>query len=874
MKNKISIYRFLAVLLALLLLPAAAFAETETRDIAYPEKEAYVLSELGLIDSGAAAEEGKTFTRAELAENMVRVLNLSDAAWSGTLSFYDVPQNSEFYKAIGLCTAQGVLNGFSETSFGPDRGCTVAETTVVLMRALGYRNIAEKRGGYAAGYLSQAGQSGLLKGIGSSFMDAPCTNRIFAKLVYNMLTVKTFEVTGVKDNEAVIEKGEMYMKSVFDLQKTQGILEATRVTSIKTGTSCPVGYITVDGTQYRYTGHGADDRLGQSVELYYTQGTDSTPVAACVAESGQNEVTTIVKDDVVSISGRKIEYTDADDKTRTISLSVNVDILYNNLPDKQIRDIPNDGVYICIDNDGDGTAEVLRIEAYTNLFISSINKTEGVIKDVYSAANNISFNVNELGKSVFIYDENGTEIDTDGMEKDIVYSCVRSENDAIIVIRAVISETVGTVEGGEIENGSYKKLQIGGETYEVSKALLPHLPEITPGKTQLIVYRDAVGKVAAFSDVTLSRKQFAYLYAVKQESGLSGDVLVKLHATGFTRGEFKVFTCADKLTIDDKEWKLSQDKQTILSLLSAAEGQVITYELNQKEKVSKIGTIGGGSLISVGKDTTGSASQNTRFYRTIVGKVGLAADTVVMFVPTDGREENFKNGTKGDLVYEAAYPNYEGFVTDEKRVAAEIFVVPLQGSGSSMDGNAPYMLVTDTSRIAIGEDATEATKVTGYVGEALKTFTLEDDLECFTLDGQKQNVKKGDVIRYAADSSQYFSNVQILYSLQNDHIYGSNPSDSNAFAKPRVFRGKVYKKKDGFALFSYVDPTDAGFDTDDLDTRSLDGCAVFSYDAARNKQIQLGSIDDLSDYWNNKTQYSDVFGATSGTLLDMLVILK
>ena len=854
-----------------LIIPSVYAAETVGYDIQKPETEIAVLDGLGLIEAADYQTEGRAFTRGELAQKLLPVLNLTDMPWDESLPFRDVPSKHDNYAAIGKCVSAGILNGYGSTSFKPEQASTTGEAVTALMRALGYRNIAEKKGGYSTGYLVQAQASGLLKGISSEAVRQTCTDWIFAKLVYNMLTVKVYSVVGVENGEPVIERGEAYMTATFNLKKASGVLEATRVTDIESGKALHNEFVKIGGVRYRNGGAKLDQYLGYGAEFYYVEALGEEPIIL-YAEFDDDEscVKKIAKDDVTELRSNSIRYL-LDDKEKTVSIPRDAYLLYNNLPVSDLTEIQTDGYYICIDNDGDGDIDVVRIEEYTNLFVDSVNRKDGKIYDTYSGSNNLSFAPDDVGKSVFLYDEKGNEIDLSGVKTNMVYSCVRSAGDEIIVARAIISEVFGLLGSVTTDaNGYYDTMVIGEDEVTVAVGLKPHISDVTVGKSTLIGYCDVMGKLAAYTNAGSSGKKFAYLRDVKIKSGVGGDIQVQMHVAGSGKGVFGVYEPAASIKVDEAAYKLSKDKATLLSTLSAVKGQIITFELNSEEKLSSVGTIGGGSL----KRVAGGTSDV--FYSSRLGNMGVAASTVVFFVPPSGSESEFDSGTRSILTNESSYTNYEGWVTDDDVVAAEVMVTDAQENATTLNVNAPHMIVTDVST-TVDSEGIECKKVRGYVLGTLQSFTLNDDTKCFTLKGDAiTEVKTGDVIRYSA-ANGVFGLVQLLYSLDGDVRYFTGATNNTSlYAKPRVLRVKAYKKHNEFLLMALKDPAEGSFNAvNDCEMRSLDSCrAVYVYDKNALQPITIGSKDDIQTYWKQGSACDDLFVVTRGTMMETVVIIK
>ncbi|MNH89848.1 Endo-1,4-beta-xylanase A precursor [compost metagenome] len=125
----------------------------------------------GVTDTSFAPE--KEITRAEFAAMLVRQLNLKATK---AVQLDDVSQNSWYADAIAAAYSNGLVNGISQTQFGPDKKITREEMSVMIVKA--YNLTTGKNSGsgsasfkdskdistWAQDYVGTAVKEGLLKG--------------------------------------------------------------------------------------------------------------------------------------------------------------------------------------------------------------------------------------------------------------------------------------------------------------------------------------------------------------------------------------------------------------------------------------------------------------------------------------------------------------------------------------------------------------------------------------------------------------------------------------------------------------------------------------------------------------------------------------
>ncbi|MDU5946410.1 MAG: S-layer homology domain-containing protein [Paenibacillus macerans] len=108
--------------------------------------------------SANAFAPGSKVTRAEFVSLLVRALELeADEGAAGKAKFSDVPADSWFAETVGIAAAKGLIAGYENGAFGPNRQITRAEMAVILSKALAHLDLGT--GGTAAapsGFTDQA----------------------------------------------------------------------------------------------------------------------------------------------------------------------------------------------------------------------------------------------------------------------------------------------------------------------------------------------------------------------------------------------------------------------------------------------------------------------------------------------------------------------------------------------------------------------------------------------------------------------------------------------------------------------------------------------------------------------------------------------
>ena len=162
----------------------------------YLAKAIDVLKKAGFISGYSKDSEDfkaeKNVTRAEFASMIVRVKGLEDSAKSLAAlptGFKDVPTNLWANGYIAVAKQQGIVNGYPNGTFQPNRQISYQDMATMLTIALGK---AEAGTVYPAGYIVKAQQLGLFNKVDvAAYTDMATRGNVF-KMVYNMVTSKEF----------------------------------------------------------------------------------------------------------------------------------------------------------------------------------------------------------------------------------------------------------------------------------------------------------------------------------------------------------------------------------------------------------------------------------------------------------------------------------------------------------------------------------------------------------------------------------------------------------------------------------------------------------------------------------------------------------
>lgn len=165
---------------------AAQFADVDETNSAYEAIE--VLADLKILEGKDANnfDPDANIKRSEFAAVICRALNAEAAASGSTgVKFNDVAADHWAAGYINWAADSKIVNGRGNGNFDPDANVTYQEAVKMIVAAMGFGPLAEKRGGYPTGYMAIANTYSIPSGVAMSPATAPADRKGVAKLVYN-----------------------------------------------------------------------------------------------------------------------------------------------------------------------------------------------------------------------------------------------------------------------------------------------------------------------------------------------------------------------------------------------------------------------------------------------------------------------------------------------------------------------------------------------------------------------------------------------------------------------------------------------------------------------------------------------------------------
>lgn len=131
-------------------------------------------------------QPNKAVSRAELASVLCRMLGEGDGLASNSRRFTDVPTTHWANGVVAKAVELGLVSGYGNGKFGPDDPVTYEQALTMAVNMLGLGDEAGEAGGYPDGYINVSEKRGFTDGLSGS-KGAAMKRWQIAVLCYNVM---------------------------------------------------------------------------------------------------------------------------------------------------------------------------------------------------------------------------------------------------------------------------------------------------------------------------------------------------------------------------------------------------------------------------------------------------------------------------------------------------------------------------------------------------------------------------------------------------------------------------------------------------------------------------------------------------------------
>lgn len=607
-----------------------------------------LLCNLGIINGD---EEGNfnpdnPINRIEFLTIMLRTLyNDQNLYLSATdeYAFDDVPNTHWAYHESCFMRMMGLTEGVGNNKFDPNATISLRDAVKIIISALGYKDAAESRGGYPEGYLQVAYSIGLMDRAVALNGEA-MTRAEVARLIAGALDVEE----NTDDRSTLLEKRgfiqlDGIVESVFELQLGQNLDE----NQIQIGGK-------VYKTNIKLFPCPSIELVGRHVSAYYSPKEEE--IVHLNIKGSQNIITIKSRDIVGTPTLTEYKYKDTNGKTRSAKIS-NAVVIYNGelISSGSINSTvlkPASGEVSLIDTDSNNSYDMIYVKGYELVTVSA--NREGMIYG--RLGNQVDLRDCEY---VYIYYGN-TEVSLNDIKADDVLSVMKSPSGEKAWVHISRETAEGMIESYR-KDGEDIVYDIEGEERYLSSAYMSKMDSSYGVSMNLGEYRkiylDIYGEVA-FAEAIEADKEYpnyAYLMEVDTDSrsGLTGTVAVRL-LTSENKFQYFAIPTREKIRfgrLDGGSYKISkEDGETIGNQLKSYIGQLVTYEWDGEETLTKICLPGkSGDRENLSADYYSTEAEYSG--RVIADSRYVDVNTVCFGIPFSGKyEEYLQVGKYNDIL--------------------------------------------------------------------------------------------------------------------------------------------------------------------------------------------------------------------------------
>lgn len=788
------------ILIFVLCTQLVVFANDTNKEIKTYEREAMILSQLGMLPVELEAYRPYDY-----------ITNYDFLKMLATFS--KVPFNDSTAYANGL----GIIeNGAKlENYVYPTYDFAVRAALSVLGFNIKTLPITNDR----TWYMSQAKQIGV---ISSGVSSDECLRYSDAvKLVYDMFDAPVLDTDSIslgKDgffNVSYVMSKETALYHFQETYPITGIVEATGFTSRYGESSISDGCISIDGVVYNINENvDADKYVGMKCEAYLSEDDATEGIRAVVPDKKVEHITIKAEQfEAYNHSNRKLSYYAGKDDTKryTEELEQSVAVIVNGfgLESFSESDFAIDDGYINLyDNDSNGRYDLVVIEAARYFVVSSIGDMSRTIYNKITYDTDLkSINVDEREE------DNKVCIKKDG--KIITLSDIAT-NEVLEIYynpkakRRIINITVsGSTLTGTLNamDGDYETVKIDNQEYKVSKSYVrakdkkdKYAPDFKTGNYYRFYLNEDLEIVAA-DEGELDSVKAGYLFKTfsgEMESVFATAYLLKI----FTEdGEWQKYMLAEKVSLNGERRTLAENVYQQIAITDGSRGQFILYKLNKNQEIVELRTAKNG-LLDDDKEFDSLGYQNLIYRNSAVPSFDteyyFSSDCKLFHVPYTYKEEDFEIITRSWFANDTSY-EVNLYQVNEFNAAKYILVNGTQTMVNSQVNSGAVMLVSDTS-FTLNHDDCVVRQIEGISGFLTKYSVKFSDiaLEKRNVNGsyiyteQHAEINRGDLIRFKTDANGDVRYFEILNKASDREHY--KPTGSwKLFTSTAYVKGVVQK---------------------------------------------------------------------------------
>jgi len=775
--------------------------------------------------------------------------------------FSDV--DKDYYAAgyIKKGVSLGFLSGYSDGTFRPENTIALNQAVKIVVKMLGYSEIAEASGGYPNGYLTVAYDKNILKGV--TVDGDGLTYKNMLKLFENVIETDIMSLEMNGETVTFEEKEDENILSAYhDIYFDKGIVNANDVTALMNYSETSDGKVNINGTEYFSSNSGIDKKLGYATEFYYKKADDDiTGTVLYFEESDKNYKTVVNYEDIVKTnSAYSFTYYDERDRKETVEVTADTNVIVNGKikPFYDKEDLtPDYGEVTLIDNNDDNVIDVIDIFKVTDTIVvnnSSLRDGKVSISDMLDSTKVLAFDEEDE----YLLIKEGTEIlPTDLVQWNIILVGRSQEG----YLKMVVSDDELSGRVSSINEGD--KAIIDGAEYNISPnyiQLSEKIISVNKIKTGMSAtfYLDYFGSIAAVPETEGDTVHYGFVFKVYEDESIDNKIFIKLLSD---ENKIQTFETTEKIKLNGMNVEGNIVKSTLEKTNSDDEGrkqegvrQIISYILNDEGIIKAINTVG--------------ATEELRY------EGSFTSDYYYDFyLGTYGREFWEYEKTKTFCIYEAeeqcqVVANYSSVLSEQnkdytmyfynKDEALQVDVALRYFEGEATSKSAAISadnLIVMAEKVTYGldEDENEVRIVEAVDVKGNKHSVHVSDTSNSYVENMFNSIIPGDVFIYTTSNVGKLTGITKIFDSTRYTEYGSQGQDSCAKGESvhgRLEYGTIHSTRANiYARVKYVSDKNLIYEVEEGEERMirLASSPVAIMDISNPKNIEITTGASVSD---------------------------
>ncbi len=602
------------------------------------------------------------------------------------------------------------------------------------------------------------------------------TMQELAELIYNTMKASSVEtVYSAAGNKSQLTKTP-YMERVLGMNIIYGVVQSTAYSSIVNFEGTDADYVVIDGVSY-YCEQGAyEDFIGMQVAALVKNEDNQLHILSMY--DYKNNVLELSADMLNNHKTRidSIAYWE-NDRSKDAKLSGTVDVLYNYslYQDYTVEDFKlNQGRLVLIDNDGNRSYDVVKIEKYTSFEVLSVSMDRKTVGDSYGNL----FDISDLIENEWPVIENGKVILPQNIPSKSIATCFTNKAGQVVRLYIDNTKAAGMLQRFEEKEN---KVILEEKEYRYVNEIKAKL-EAAPKGALLTVKLNHYGEIAYF-EISGDAVSYGYMVAFTGAGNPFDPIKIKMYTQ---TAELTVFDVAETIKFNGVKMAsqdaFSYNLESGLWDEAGAISQVVTYKRNSRGEITAINTPmseddGNKDRLLKYKDGVFTYFSNPR---TICSDVRLKDTSKVFIIPTDLSlpARYYKYGSYNILGNDSDY-TCQIYNVDEDYYADCVVIRrdPMGWNSINELGGSVYMVCGVGEAIGDEEQLTTMIKVRN-LGETTDTykeliFINSDVATTFQGRGIKvSDLRPGDIIMAeTAVGAVGYATIKVLYRSGDTEPY-------------------------------------------------------------------------------------------------------